>query len=146
MMDPFARKMWAAGIGFGISLIVLALGLKLFSMHQWPTCPDRVISESASPGNKWVAAILERRCGPESDFSTRVNLRSAAGGLQTGFFSGQAANGTVFVIEEDATGADISVWWAANNLLTVHCRHCAAALISQHDQQGGPVKIQYESP
>jgi hypothetical protein len=145
-MDPFARKMWAAGIAFAISLILLALGLKLFSMHQWPTCPDRVISESASPGKKWVAAILQRRCGPESDFSTRVNLRPAADGLHTGFFSGQAANGTVFVIEEDATGADISLSWAANNLLTVRCPHCSASLINHRDQQWGPVKIQYEFP
>lgn len=145
-MDPFARKMWIAGIGFAISLIVLALGLKLFSMHQWPTCPDRIISESASPGKKWVAAILQRRCGPESDFSTRVNLRPAADGLHTGFFSGQAAKGTVFVIGEDATGADISLSWAANNLLTVRCPHCSASLINQRDQQWGPVKIQYELP
>jgi hypothetical protein len=145
MMDPFARKMWAASIWFAISLIVLVVGLKLFSMHQWPTCPDRVISETASPGKTWVAAILQRRCGPESGFSTRVNLRPA-GPLHTGFLSGQAAKGTVFVVEEDAAAAGITFSWAANNLLRVSCPHCPSSLINQRDQQWGPVKIKYELP
>jgi|SRR6185312_8755270 hypothetical protein len=145
MMDPFARKMWAAGIWFAISLIVLVVGLKVFSMHQWPTCPDRVISEAANPGKTWVAAILQRRCGPESEFSTRVNVRPA-GPLHTGFFSSQAAKGNVFVLREDAAGAKISVSWAANNLLRVRCLHCPASLIGQRDQAWGDVKIEYEFP
>ena len=144
-MDPFARKMWAAGIGFAISLIILALGLKIFSMHQWPTCPDRVISETNSPGNNWVAAILERRCGPELPFSTSVNLRRV-GPLHRGFFTGQAVKGSVFVVEGDAANAGISLQWSADNVLTVRCPHCTAALLHQRDQQWGPVKIQYALP
>ena len=144
-MDAFARKMWVASIWFAISLIVLVVGLKVFSMHQWPTCPDRVISEAVNPGKTWVAAILQRRCGPESEFSTRVNLRPA-GPLHFGFFSGQAAKDNVFALREDAAGADISISWAASNLLRVRCLHCPASLISQRDQARGPVKIEYELP
>src|SRR5690348_10448518 len=126
MMDPFARKMWAAGIGFAISLVVLALGLKIFSMHQWPTCPDRIARETDSPGKEWVAAILERRCGPESAFFTSVNLRRV-GPLQRGFFTGQAATGSVFVVEEDTADAGISLKWSADDMLTIRCPHCTVA-------------------
>jgi hypothetical protein len=144
-MDPFARKMWAAGIWFGISLIVLVVGLKLFSIHEWPACPDRVISEAASPGKTWVAAILQRRCGPESPFFTRVNVR-ASGPLRTGFFSGQAENGTVFVIAQDAVGAGVNLSWAGDNLLTVRCSHCSASQIRQRNEEWGAVKIEYAQP
>jgi hypothetical protein len=102
-----------------------------------------VISESASPGKKWAAAILQRRCGPESAFFTRVNVRRA-GPLRRGFFTGQTVNGTVFLLEEDAAEAGISLLWTADKTLTVRCPHCAAALVHQQDQQWGPIKIEYD--
>ena len=144
-MDPFARKMWRASIGFAVSLLLLVAGLKLFSMHEWPTCPDSVVSEARSPGNRYIAAVLQRRCGAEAPYFTRVNLRPE-GPLTRGFLSWQVEQGTVFVVEQDAAGAGISVIWSDQNTLTVHCLRCVPALVHQHDQQWGPVTIQYQLP
>lgn len=144
-MDPFARKMWRSGIGFAVSLLVLVSGLKLFSMHEWPTCPDTLISETASPGKQFIAAILQRRCGTEAPYVTRVNLRPK-GPLIRGFLSWQVKQGTIFVLEQDAAGAGITVSWAEQNTLTIHCPHCDPALGRQRDQQWGPVIIHYQVP
>jgi hypothetical protein len=144
-MDPFARKMWRAGFGFAGLMLALMAVLTTAYVHEFPRCPDRVIGETDSPGKKWVAAILERRCGAEAPFVTRVNLRSS-GPLRRGFFSGQAQEGTVFSIEQDASGADISLIWSASDLLTVRCARCNASFIRQRDQQWGPLNIRYELP
>jgi hypothetical protein len=144
-MDPFARKMWRFGIGFGASLLILVGGLKIFSMHKWPTCSDSVISESSSPGNRFIAAVLQRRCGTDSPFFTLVNLRPE-GPLTRGFLSGQVEQGTVFMVEQDAAGAGISLVWSNQNALTIRCPHCVPALVRQHDQQWGPLTIQYQHP
>lgn len=144
-MDPFARKMWYFGVGFAASLIILVVGLKFFTMHLWPKCPDRVIGETDSPGHNWVAAILERRCGPEDPFFARVNLRRR-GPLKTGFLTGQVQQGTVFTIEQDAASAGISLIWSGPDTLAIRCPGCTAELIRQRDQRWGPLKIQYEIP
>ena len=144
-MDPFARKMWYFSIGFAAVLLLLVGVLKLFSAHLWPTCADHVISETRSPDKNWTAAILQRRCGAYSPFITQVNLRPA-GPLHRGFYSGQTTQGTVFVVEQDAAGAGISVTWSAKNVLTVHCPYCSPDFIRQHDQQWGDVTIQYPTP
>ncbi len=142
-MDPFARKMWRSGIGFAISLLLLVGGLKLFSMHVWPTCPDSILSESASPGHRFVAAVLQRRCGADAPFFTLVNLRRN-GPLNRGFLSAQVKQGTIFIIEQEAAGAGISVIWSGQSALIIRCPHCDPALVHQHDQQWGPLTIQYQ--
>ena len=144
-MDPFARKMWYFSVGFAASLIILVVALKLFTMHLWPKCPDRVIGEADSPGQNWVAAILERRCGPEDPFFAQVNLRRA-GPLKTGFLSGQVQQGTIFMIEQDAIGAGINLHWSAPDTLTIRCPRCTMDLVRQRVQHWGPVKIEYKTP
>ena len=145
-MDPFARKMWRSGIAFAVSLLLMVGGLKLFSMHEWPTCADSVISQTPSLGNRFIATVLQRRCGADSPFSTRVNLRTE-GPLTRGFLSGQVEQGTVFIVEQDAADAAIKLSWSNHqNVLTVRCPHCDSSLVHQRDQQWGPVTIQYELP
>ena len=144
-MDPFARKMWRFGFGFAGLMLLLFAVLTAFYVHKWPKCPDRRVAETDNPDHKWVAAILERRCGPESPFITRVNLRPA-GPLQRGFFSGEVNSGTVFVIEQDAQGAAITLLWPANNALIIRCAHCNPAFIRRSDQHWGAVSIHYELP
>lgn len=144
-MDPFARKMWYFGIGFAVSLIILVVGLKFFTMHIWPKCPDRVVDEVESPGHDWVAAILERRCGPEAPFFAQVNLRRA-GPLKTGFLTGQVQQGTVFMIEQDVAGAGMKLAWSQPDTLTIRCPLCTKESVHQRHQRWGPVKIQYEIP
>jgi hypothetical protein len=128
-----------------MSLLLLVGGLKIFSMHEWPACPDMLMSESASPGKQWIAAILQRRCGADSAFFTRVSLR-ASGPLERGFLSGQIQQGTVFAVEQDAVGSGIALSWSNQNVLTVRCPHCTLTLVHQRDQQWGPVTIRYELP
>ena len=142
-MDPFARKMWRAGVGFGALMLCLLSGLTVVYVHERPTCPDRLVGETDSPTHQWTAAILERRCGAEAPFVTRVNLRPA-GPLQRGFFSGQAAEGTIFVIEQDAAGAGISLFWSANDELTVRCTHCSASFVRQREPGWRSVRLRYE--
>jgi hypothetical protein len=144
-MDPFARKMWYFGIGFAAILLLLVGVLKLFSAHEWPACGDHVIGETLSPRKNWTAAILQRRCGTDAPFVTLVNLRPA-GPLHRGFYSGQATRGTVFVVEQDAAGAGISLTWSAENVLAVRCPHCSPDLVRQRDQQWAHVTIQYQMP
>jgi hypothetical protein len=143
-MDPFARKMWRFGFAFAGLMLILFVSLTIIYVHEWPSCSDRVVGESNSPDQKWIAAILERRCGAEAPFITQVNLR-AAGPLQRGFFSGQAQQGTVFMVEQDAAGAGIAVDWSAD-ILTVRCPRCNLRFIRQGDQQWNDVKIQYQMP
>lgn len=142
-MDPFARKMWRFGFAFAGLMLALFASLTIIYVHEWPNCPDRVVSESSSPDKKWAASILERRCGAEAPFVTRVNLRPA-GPLQRGFFSGQAGQGNVFVVEQDAAGAGISVAWSGDDALIVRCPACSPAFIHQRDQQWNGIQIHYE--
>lgn len=144
-MDPFARKMWYFAIGFAAILLLLVGVLKLFSAHEWPTCPDHVIREANSPDKRWTAAILQRRCGTYAPFITSINLR-AAGPLRRGYYSGQATQGTVFMVEQDAAGAGISLSWSAQKVLTVHCAHCSPDFVRQRDQLWSDVRIQYQMP
>jgi hypothetical protein len=142
-MDPFARKMWRAGFGFAGLMLALFASLTIVYMHEQPSCPDRVVMESDSPDKKWTAAILERRCGAEAPFVTQVNLRPA-GPLLRGFFSGQARQGSVFVVEQDAAGAGITTAWSRENALLVRCTACNAAFVRQRDPQWDGIQIQYQ--
>lgn len=144
-MDPFARKMWRAGLGFAGAMLTLFAALTIFYVHEWPNCPDRVIGESASPDKKWTATVLERRCGVEAPFITRVNLRRS-GPLQRGFFSGQVQQGNVFAAEQDAAGAGISLVWLTDNTLMIRCAHCSPTFIRQRNQQWRGIRIQYDLP
>lgn len=144
-MDPFAKKMWAAGLGSAFFLLLLFASLTLVYMHQRPKCPDRVVGQTESPDRKWAAAILERRCGSDAPFVTRVNIRPA-GLLQVGFLSGQALEGNVFVIEQDAASLAIRLDWTADNQLRVICPRCSSRYIQQEATSWGPVEISYQRP
>ena len=144
-MDPFAKKMWAAGLGSALFLLLLFASLTFVYVHQRPSCPDRVLGQTDSPDRKWTAAILERRCGTDAPFVTRVNIRSA-GPLQLGFFSGQASEGNVFVIEQDAASLSIRLEWMEDDQLRVICPRCSSRYIQQEAASLGPVQISYQRP
>lgn len=142
-MDPFARKMWAFGFGFGFLLLLLFASLTIVYVHDRPSCPDRVVGETDSPRSTWAATVLERRCGSDAPFVTRVNLRRT-GPLERGFFSGQASQGNVFVVEQDAAGTGIRLEWKADDELAVICPRCSPRYVQQQDHNWGPVRISYE--
>lgn len=145
-MDPFARNMIRGAFAYALAMLLMFAALTAIYFHLRPLCPDRTLAEADSPDHRWMAAILQRRCGEEAPFITRVNLRPASQALRQGFFSGQAKEGDIFLVEQDATGAGLELNWTAPNELTVACPHCSVAYIRQSDPQWGAVRIHYKLP
>jgi len=143
-MDPFARKMVLGSFVYGGMMLLMFAGLTVVYLHTRPRCSDRVVAESTDPGKHWTATVMERRCGNEAPFFTHVNLRPAGTDLKTGFFSGSATEGEVFVAEQDAAGAGITLHWASPTALSITCPRCSPSLLRKHDEHWGSVTIHYD--
>jgi len=145
-MDPFARKMIRGAIAYGLAMLLMFAVLTAIYFHLRPLCPDRTLAQVESPEHHWMAAVLQRRCGDDAPFISHVNLRPASQALRRGFFSGQAPEGDVFVIEQDAAGAGLTLIWTAPDALTIACPQCIPAYIRRSDAQWGAIRIHYELP
>ena len=145
-MDPFARKMWQGAFVYGGIMLVMFAVLTVVYLHTRPRCSDRLVAESTDQNKQWTAAVMERRCGAEAPFFTHVNLRPAGKDLNTGFFSGSATDGEVFVMEQDAAGAGITLHWASPMALSITCSHCSPALARKRDEHWGSITISYALP
>ena len=143
-MDPFAKKMWRAGLAYAALLAAMAAVLTVAYVHERPRCGDRIVTESSSPDRRWIAAVIERRCSEESPFITQINLRRGDTNLVRGFFSGQATQENVFMIEQDAAGAGFTLQWNGADQLTVRCRHCDRNYVRRQDPQQGTLMIRYD--
>jgi hypothetical protein len=143
-MDPFARKMVYGSFVYGGMLLVMFAVLTVVYLHTRPRCSDRVVAESTDQSGQWTATVMERRCGAEAPFFTHVNLRPASKDLSTGFFSGSATEGEVFVLEQDAAGTGLSLRWRSPVALSITCPHCSPRLVSKHDERWGNVSIEYD--
>lgn len=145
-MDPFARKMVYGSFVYGGIMLVMFAVLTVVYLHTRPRCSDHVVAESTDQSRQWTATIMERRCGAEAPFFTHVNLRPAAKDLETGFFSGSATDGEMFLVEQDAAGAGVTLHWMSPTTLIVSCPHCSATLLSKHDGHWGNIVIEYDLP
>jgi len=145
-MDPFARKMVLGSFVYGAMILLMFGVLTVVYLHTRPRCSDRVVAESTDPGKHWTAAVMERRCGNEAPFFTHVNLRPAGTDLNTGFFSGSATEGEVFLIEQDAASTGITLSWTSATTLSIHCHLCSAALVRNHSERWSDVVIKYDLP
>jgi hypothetical protein len=143
-VDPFARRMIYGSLVYGGMMLVMFAVLTVVYLHTRPRCSDRSVGETSSPDGKWMAAIMERRCGAEAPFFTHVNLRPVQEEVKHGFFSGKAVEGEVFLIEQDAAATGITLAWSAPDTLTVHCPRCNASLEQKHDERWGLIAIHYE--
>ena len=143
-VDPFARKMIYGSLVYGGMMLVMFAVLTVVYLHTRPRCSDRSVGETSSPDGKWMASIMERRCGAEAPFFTHVNLRPAGKELKHGFFSGKAVEGEIFLVELDAAGAGIVLTWTAPDKLAVRCSRCSASLVQRHDEQLGEIAVQYD--
>ena len=153
-MDPFARKMVFGSFVYGGVMLVMFAVLTVVYLHMRPRCSDRVVAEATDPGKQWTATVMERRCGAEAPFFTHVNLRPAAKDLNTGFFSGAASEGEIFLVEQDAAGAGIALSWSATDTLKIQCSRCRPALVQKpwvqkpwvqkRDERWGNVVINYD--
>jgi hypothetical protein len=145
-MDPFARKMVYGSFVYGGMMLLMFAVLTVVYLHTRPRCSDRVVMESTNPARQWTATVMERRCGTDAPFFTHVNLRPAGKDLNRGFFSGSATEGEVFVLEQDAAGAGITLHWTSPLALSIACPRCSASLVRKHDQRWGNVVIDYDLP
>ena len=145
-MDPFARKMIYGSFVYGGMLLVMFAVLTVVYLHTRPSCSDRVVAESTDQARQLTADVMERRCGTEAPFFTHVNLRPAGKDLNRGFFSGSATEGEVFVLEQDAAGAGVTLQWTSPTALSISCPHCSPNLVRKHDEHRGNVTISYALP
>ena len=145
-MDPFARKMVYGSFVYGGMMLVMFAVLTAFYLHSRPRCSDRVVAESTDQTRQWTATVMERRCGAEAPFFTHVNLRPAGKDLTTGFFSGSATEGEVFVLEQDAASAGLSLRWRSPMALSITCPRCSPSLMRKHDERWDNVTINYDLP
>jgi hypothetical protein len=145
-MDPFARKMVFGSFAYGSMMLVMFAVLTVVYLHMRPKCSDRLVGESTDPGSQWTASVMERRCGAEAPFLTHVNVRPATQDLKIGFFSGSASEGEIFLVEQDAAGAAITLRWTGPAILTIQCSRCTAALVQKHDERLGNVVVRYDLP
>lgn len=142
-MDPFARKMVYGSFVYGGMMLMMFAVLTVVYLHTRPRCSDRVVAESTDQTRQWTATVMERRCGAEAPFFTHVNLRPAGKDLNTGFFSGSATEGEVFVLEQDAAGASLTLDWTSPTALSVSCLHCSPSLVRKHDERWDNITIHY---
>jgi hypothetical protein len=145
-MDPFVRKMVYGSFLYGGMLLIMFAVLTVVYLHTRPRCSDRVVAEATDAGRHWTAAVMERRCGEDAPFFTHINLRRAGADLQRGFFSGSSAEGEVFLVEQDAIAAGITLSWTAPDTLRIQCSGCVASLLRKHDQRWNGVTLQYAPP
>ena len=145
-MDPFARKMVYGSFVYGGIMLVMFAVLTVVYLHTRPSCSDRVVAESTDQSRQRTATIMERRCGAEAPFFTHVNLRPTGKDLETGFFSGSATEGEVFLVEQDAASAGVTVRWTSPTALSISCPHCSAELVRKRDEHWGSIAIAYELP
>jgi hypothetical protein len=145
-MDPFARKMLFGSFGFAGMMLLMAGVLSVVYFHTHPRCSDQVLSDLRSPDQGWTAAIMQRRCGDDQPFFIHVNLRPAGAPLIRGYFSGQAAEGEIFLSEQDNLDIVPTLRWDSASQLTVVCPDCRAAQIQKRHSSWGAVTVRYEVP
>lgn len=142
-MDPFARKMIRSSLIFAAVMVLILAVMTVFYVRIRPRCNDDVISETISPDQRWIAAIMQRRCGDESPFYTHVNLRPAQAPIRRAFFTGEASDGEVFRIEQDARSAEITVQWTAPDRVVIGCSHCQIAFLQKKSEKWRDVTVSY---
>jgi hypothetical protein len=143
-MDPFAKKMVGGSLAFAAGMLALFAVLTGVYLHERPPCSDQIISETVSSGKLQIAAVMERRCGDETSFFTHVNLRAAADPVKLEYFTGRAKDGEIFVVEEDARSAGVTLQWISSQQLIIHCSGCAGTAPKKREQRWHDVEITYD--
>jgi hypothetical protein len=144
-MDPFAKKMVSGALVFGSAMLLMAAALSVFYFHLYPRCSEQVMAEAASPDQQWIAAVMERRCGPESPFLLHVNLRPAGQPISLAYFSGLASDGEVLVVEEETAGIVPELEWNSSHELTIRCPRCSSSFAQKMDERLGAILIRYQA-
>lgn len=142
-MDPFARRMLQGALAFAAVMLLMFGVFTAVYMHASPNCNEQVLAERTSPDGRWLASLMERRCGENLSPSTHLNLRPAQEALQIGYFTGRATEGQVFLVSLDARETSASLEWTTSSELTVHCTGCGGSAPSQQSPEWNGVRIRY---
>src|SRR5215831_4395837 len=105
--------MLRGSIAFAAMMLLMFAILTVAYLHLRPRCSDQVISSADSQDHRWTASVMEARCGEDQPFLTHVNLRPTGESIKLGYFSGKADAGEVFLVEQDAESAIVSLTWMA---------------------------------
>jgi hypothetical protein len=132
-----------SSFAYGAFMIAMFAVMTVFYLHFRPRCSDETLSEQKSPDGRWAAAIMEGRCGEDQPFFTHVNLRAVNDSIGRGYFSGRASQGEVFLLEQDAHSANVTLHWITPKHLAIACTHCQLAFLQKHMDQWEDVKITY---
>jgi len=144
-VDPFAKKIVFGALIFGSVMVLMAAALSVVYFHLYPRCLEQVLAQASSPDQQWIAAAMERRCGPESPFLLHVNLRQAGQPISLGYFSGLARDGEVLVVEEETAGTIPELQWDSAHELTVRCPRCSSSFAQKMDERWGPIVVRYQT-
>jgi hypothetical protein len=142
-MDPFAKKMVQGSVAFGAVMLLLFAAMTVLYLHLRPRCSDQVVSSAASLDGRSVATVMEARCGDEAPFLTHVNLRRAGEPISLGYFSGRSEDGEIFLLQQDAESAALTLQWTGPNRLAISCSHCQLAFLKKRQERWGDVDITY---
>lgn len=143
-MDPFAKKMIQGSLAFAAVMLLMFAVLTTIYVHMRPPCSEKVVAEQISPGGRWNAAVMERRCGENSPFQTHVNLHKADEPIQPGYFSGRSKEGEIFLVDLDAQSAPVTLQWISEQQLVVRCEACASEARREAKPRWHDVEIRYE--
>src|SRR5215470_10467555 len=135
--------MLKGSLAFAAVLIAMFAALTVVYLHLRPRCSDQVFSSAPSPDGKLTASVMEARCGQDQPFLTHVNLRPTGESIKLGYFSGRAEQGEVFVLEQDAQSANVTLDWTSPNRLAISCSHCQLAFLKKRQERWGAVEVSY---
>jgi|SRR5215831_17042938 len=135
--------MLRGSVAFAVVMLVMFTALTVVYLHLRPRCSDQVFSSVTSADKRWTASVMEARCGEDQPFLTRVNLRLAGESIKLGYFSGKADDGEVFLLEQDAQSAGMTLNWTGPNRLAISCDHCQLAFLKKRQEHWGDVVITY---
>src|SRR5258707_13909409 len=102
-------------------------------------CGEDKLSETSSPGKKYVATVFRRGCGATSGFLYHVNIRSSSGSF-TADHRGAIEDGQIFLTRE----GKLNVSWKDDMTLQVSCTGCPKDRKPTMETSWNDVSISYE--
>lgn len=104
-------------------------------------CGEDKLSETSSPGNKYVATVFRRGCGATSGFLYHVNLRRADNSFSSDY-RGVIEEGEIFLTREGR----INISWTDDKNLRLTCEGCPKNPKPSMASSWNDVSVSYDLP